>query len=486
MLTLPKLLRRPLPPKTHNKPLQLKKEKIKSVSKEQDLLKPCPRKIIPTEIEKNIIPGKFPKRRRQSRVHIKNLLLKWHIKKHRDSVSKMFLKRYPKSYVLFSNIKDNYDGPFDLSAFNSIKEESSSETSSLQHKIRSYFLDSALEKNSSMSSETSTPTSSQLGHSSSFTKSDLERVTTPDSTYMPYIISPRFTVENKNSSKKGKENWYDKLLVTHDTIHKHNFSFGGLSAALPRRPYRQYMLENTKREEKKPERKESAPSEKILHFTELAEEMTESEEELIVYGEGYYKDSLLEPSDDPKMNLARIAVIRCHEHGRNALSFKGFFIERCPDLSILTNQLVYLNLAFNSLSVFPPEVLILINLQVLIMRNNPIKEISPDIDALKKLKIFVISFNLLTSLPTGLFSLSELEFLDVSYNEITSIPNEIKYLSTNLCDYCQGPLYGKGLHLIRPFDVFNNSLLPILFNVCSPRCFKYTWCDTDILNLLTR
>ncbi|XP_036600812.1 leucine-rich repeat-containing protein 63 [Trichosurus vulpecula] len=570
MLTLPKLLRRPLPPKTHNKPLHLKKGKIESaitseVSKQQDFFKPYPRKLIPTEIEKNIIPGKFPKRRRQSRVHIKNLLLKWHVKRYRDASSKMFLQKYPKFYVLFPKMKDNYASPFYLSAYNSIKEEIISGKSSLQCKLRNYFLDGALEKDSTTSSETSTPTSSQLGQSSSSIKPDLEHVTTPDSTYMPLICSSRSVDESQTVSKKVKTDWYDRLKITYDTMSKQNFSFDELSAALPRKPYRQCVLETSKTEEGKVVCKESSPTEKIIDFPDFSVEVTASEEELIVLGEGYCRDSL-QSSDDPKINLARIAVLRCHQHGRNALSFKGFFIENCPNLSILTHQLVYLNLAFNSLTIFPPEVLVLVNLQVLIMRNNPIKEISSDIDALKSLTIFVISYNLLTSLPVGLFSLSKLESLDVSHNEITSIPNEIKNLSalnnlnldgneltslppgilklspdnftvennflhplfwkensindaqslkdlalvcfsknqlwkfyevlpeeikqqlvtSKLCDYCQGSLYGKGLHLIRPFDVFNTPLLPILFNVCSPRCFKYTKLDPNIMTRLTR
>nr|XP_020849398.1 leucine-rich repeat-containing protein 63 isoform X2 [Phascolarctos cinereus] len=555
MFTLPKLLRKPLPPKTQQKPLPLKKEKIQSaitneVSKQQDLLKPCPSKIITTEIEKNVILGKFPKRKKQSRIHIKNLLLKWHIKRHRDVASKMFLKKYPKFRVIFSNGQDNYSGPFCLPTYNSAKDENVSEKSSLQCKTRNYFLDGALEKTSVMSSETSTPMSSQLGHSSNIIKPDLERLTTPDSIYMPVIYS-RFVNENQPVSKKGKMNWYDKVQITHGTMTRHNFSFDALSAASARKPYRQYMLEFSKIEEEKPDRRDSSLEGKIIPLPDLPLEMTESEKELIVHGEGYYKD-LLSPDDNPKLNLAKIAVIRCHEHGRNALSLKGFFIERCPDLSILIRQLVYLNLAFNSLHIFPPEVLVLINLQVLIMRNNPIREIPSEIEELKDLKVFVISFNLLTSLPNGLFALSKLECLDVSYNEITSIPNEIKNLSNlnnlnlegneltslppgilkispdifiiennfihplfwnenskndaqslkdlalvsfvqnqlwkfyevlpseikqqliifNVCDYCQGPLYGKGLHLIRPFDVFNIQLLPILFNVCSPRCYR--------------
>ncbi|XP_051843268.1 leucine-rich repeat-containing protein 63 isoform X2 [Antechinus flavipes] len=419
MLTLPKLLRKPLPPKSQLKPLQLKKGKkqtafTKQVSKQKDLLQPCPSKIIPTEIEKNGFFGRFPKRRKQSRIHIKTLLLKWPAKGPMDPASRLFLKKYPRFYMLFSNIKDTgslYLPSDDLIKYGSLEKEC------VRRKMRHFLMDSTV------SSEISTSTSSQLvpsqvEHSSSFIKPDFDHLTTPDS-----ISSSRSVDKPETESKKEKVKWYEKLKEPHDTMNNQIFSFDELPATLERKPVTHYLLDVHHKEE---ETKEPIPIEHRAHFPDSTE-VAESEKDLVVYGEGYNKESvhLLE---DSKINLAKIAVLKCQEFGRNALSLKGFFIDKCPDLSILADQLVYLNLSYNNLAIFPPEVIVLINLQVLIMKNNPIKEIPSTIEELKHLTIFVISFNLLTSLPKGLFTLSELEFLDVSYNEILVIPKEIQYL----------------------------------------------------------
>ncbi|EHB15358.1 Leucine-rich repeat-containing protein 63, partial [Heterocephalus glaber] len=122
------------------------------------------------------------------------------------------------------------------------------------------------------------------------------------------------------------------------------------------------------------------------------------------------------------------AIVNRQMHGRNALNLKGFFITSCPDLTPLAFQLIYLNLSFSDLSKFPTEIFCLKNLQILKLRNNPIKAIPSDIQQLKFLRIFSVAFNFISDLPFGLFSLSHLEELDVSYNEITSIPNDIQKL----------------------------------------------------------
>ena len=62
-------------------------------------------------------------------------------------------------------------------------------------------------------------------------------------------------------------------------------------------------------------------------------------------------------------------------HGGYMLSLKAHFIPSLPDLSPLSHTLVYLNLSFNDLKVFPSTVLELKQLVCLKMRNNPLKEI---------------------------------------------------------------------------------------------------------------
>lgn len=50
---------------------------------------------------------------------------------------------------------------------------------------------------------------------------------------------------------------------------------------------------------------------------------------------------------------------------------------------------------------FPSQVFNIKSLQVLVLRNNPIRKIPNDIQRLKSLKKFTISFNLLSDLPSG-------------------------------------------------------------------------------------
>ncbi|XP_043927515.1 leucine-rich repeat-containing protein 63 [Protopterus annectens] len=135
------------------------------------------------------------------------------------------------------------------------------------------------------------------------------------------------------------------------------------------------------------------------------------------YGEG---NEMISPSE--------LAVLDCLVQGGTVLSLKAHFIPQVPDLTPLRHTLCYLNLSFNYLQQIPNELFYIQNLEVLKLRNNPIKKIPAGIEKLGKLRTFVISFCLLSALPTGLFCLPCLQFLDVSYNSISSIPNDIQKL----------------------------------------------------------
>lgn len=60
-------------------------------------------------------------------------------------------------------------------------------------------------------------------------------------------------------------------------------------------------------------------------------------------------------------------------------SMQAHFIPQIPELSPLSTTLVYLNLSFNELVNFPRDVLSCRELQVLKLRNNPLKDIPHDI-----------------------------------------------------------------------------------------------------------
>ncbi|XP_032773684.1 leucine-rich repeat-containing protein 63 [Rattus rattus] len=188
--------------------------------------------------------------------------------------------------------------------------------------------------------------------------------------------------------------------------------------ALPRKPPRQIMIENAVMTRKTETQK---PVEITLRPTRRLDPDAH-----VLRGDGF--KAVGATRSETILALTTLAIVNCQIYGRNALNFKGFFLAQCPDLTSVAFQLVYLNLSYNDLHQFPVEVLYLQNLQVLKLRNNPIREIPSEIQQLKHLTKFTIAFNFITSLPAGLFCLNYLEELDVSYNEIETIPNEIQKL----------------------------------------------------------
>ncbi|XP_070538709.1 leucine-rich repeat-containing protein 63-like [Ptychodera flava] len=134
-----------------------------------------------------------------------------------------------------------------------------------------------------------------------------------------------------------------------------------------------------------------------------------------------------EDNDSSVITPSELAILDCLVNGGTALSLKAHFIDILPDMSVLNNTLVYLNISFNEFRVFPTEILDIHGLEVLKLRNNPIKEIPHDIYKLKQLHTLVMSFNQISSLPMSLYTLP-LVFLDLSYNRISYLPNELKQL----------------------------------------------------------
>ncbi|XP_069496485.1 leucine-rich repeat-containing protein 63 isoform X2 [Ambystoma mexicanum] len=164
-----------------------------------------------------------------------------------------------------------------------------------------------------------------------------------------------------------------------------------------------------------------------------------------------------------------LAVYECLLHGGISLYLKAYFIDRLPDLTSICQTLVYVNLSFNDLHQFPTEVFDIENLEVLKLRNNPIKSIPFDIHRLRKLRQFIMSFCLLSALPPGLFLLAYLEVLDVSFNAISSLPNDISNLSLLKFLNVEGnqlPALPCGALKLRlqQIRVSNNMMHPLLWN----------------------
>nr|KAF6374467.1 hypothetical protein mPipKuh1_010959 [Pipistrellus kuhlii] len=193
---------------------------------------------------------------------------------------------------------------------------------------------------------------------------------------------------------------------------------------LPRKPHKQSIIETQVIGN---ENLEIVPKQIMLTPSEGIKPRKRDEADAnVVRGEGFKTVSATKYETIAAMT--NLAIVNCQIYGRNALNLKGFFILNCPDLTPLASQLIYLNLSFNDICIFPKEIYCLKHLQVLILRNNPIRIIPDEIQQLKLLRVFNIAFNMITNLPLGLFSLYHLEELDVSYNSIDSIPNEIQKL----------------------------------------------------------
>ncbi|XP_060091461.1 leucine-rich repeat-containing protein 63 [Heteronotia binoei] len=171
-----------------------------------------------------------------------------------------------------------------------------------------------------------------------------------------------------------------------------------------------------------------------------ADQVSDSEALSLVSGVGCRSELGPEGEERDLMARAEMAVFCCLMHRRTGLSLKAYFLPRLPDLSALTDFLLYLNLSFNDLHLFPTEVCDLKNLQILKLRNNPIKSIPEDIKKLKDLRTLVMSFNLLTELPSWLFMLQNLELLDVCYNELEYISNAISNARSLSCLIVEGNL----------------------------------------------
>ncbi|KAG2457254.1 LRCH1 protein, partial [Polypterus senegalus] len=134
----------------------------------------------------------------------------------------------------------------------------------------------------------------------------------------------------------------------------------------------------------------------------------------------------------PHCNASAICLVFClHSFTTSSASYgssTAHFISSVPDLKPLAQTLIYLNLSFNDLNCFPTEVYNIRYLEVLKLRDNPIKDIPAGISKLSRLRTFIISFCLLETLPSELFLLSYLSFLDVSYNMISILPHNISNL----------------------------------------------------------
>lgn len=97
------------------------------------------------------------------------------------------------------------------------------------------------------------------------------------------------------------------------------------------------------------------------------------------------------------------------------------------DLPFLVDAL---DLADNALTVFPPEILHLDNLRVLVLDNNALKSIPASIsDLAGTIEIIGLGHNQLESIPTAMGNLHELRQLHVMFNRLRQLPLSLKNLT---------------------------------------------------------
>jgi len=134
--------------------------------------------------------------------------------------------------------------------------------------------------------------------------------------------------------------------------------------------------------------------------------------------------------EDGAISPSELAILDSLIAGGTALSLKAHFIDELPDISPLMKTLQYLNLCFNNFQTFPIEILNLIQLEALKLRNNPIVELPQDITRLSQLRVLTASFCMITAIPVALCELPCLEELSVAYNRLTFLPKEIANLKS--------------------------------------------------------
>lgn len=133
-------------------------------------------------------------------------------------------------------------------------------------------------------------------------------------------------------------------------------------------------------------------------------------------------------SNESMATPTEVAILDTILCGGQTLSLKAHFISVIPNISFLKDQLTSLNISFNNFVTLPDAILVLVNLEVLKARDNPLSVIPADICKLKNLKTLIISFCLLSTFPPQFFQLEMLENLDVSYNRLHQIPSQISHL----------------------------------------------------------
>nr|KAF6428024.1 leucine rich repeat containing 63 [Rousettus aegyptiacus] len=399
----PQLLRRPLPPKLPKLPLRKKKvhtaktgvtdlPHVKFTQDETTLIKR----------DKTNFPD-VSKNQSQTPVNIQNLSLDHHVQERVTTISAL-----PKSsQKVCWNIPETATGSIFFPSCHSAssrvfgKETNQMKTSRKPKepsKMKKIYIDNMLKDILILSSEFSKPSNA----ASLVITPKLKKV------YSEHLLLPKartYTFKHTLIDLSAKmprpfprimpvraERWQSDRLQQNTTglLSISNFTDTVLLPLpiLPRKPQRQSLIEICVTEN---ENVESVPkqSKPTLYEGLIKSRKKHESEASAMHGEGF--KTVAATRYETITAMTNLAVVNCQIYGRNALNLKVFCLK---------------------------------HLQILILRNNPIKVIPSEIQQLKFLRVFNIAFNLITTLPPG-----SLKKLNVDGNDLTAFPPGILKLN---------------------------------------------------------
>ncbi|XP_028657103.1 uncharacterized protein LOC114651364 [Erpetoichthys calabaricus] len=157
-------------------------------------------------------------------------------------------------------------------------------------------------------------------------------------------------------------------------------------------------------------------------------------------------------------------------------------LQALPSELFLLSYLSFLDVSYNMISILPNNIRNLRFLEFLNVEGNELGALP--CGALKlQLKQLRISNNYMhhyfweeysKNQPQRLCDLAAMMLSKSRKYSSSKLPSDIKQILSNAssCDCCKGPLYGAGLHLIRPCEkIFGIRRLPFMFQCCSPTCY---------------
>ncbi|XP_013402945.1 leucine-rich repeat and death domain-containing protein 1-like [Lingula anatina] len=125
-------------------------------------------------------------------------------------------------------------------------------------------------------------------------------------------------------------------------------------------------------------------------------------------------------------SLLELEVLDLSPERQSCLAYRLSYVP--PEIGRLVNLKV-LMLDTNDLREIPPQIALLRNLERIALSNNSLSQLPAEFSNLKSLKSLHIANNEFVDIPLEVCELEDLEFLDFSDNQIHKVPDEISKLA---------------------------------------------------------